>query len=402
VQPFSNAPTEQEIYTVSQLNLEARMIMEEAFQHVWIVGEISNLARPTSGHFYFTLKDNQAQVRCALFRITRRRLTFAPENGQQVLVKAQVSIYEARGDFQLIIADMQLAGHGALQIAFEKLKQKLSQEGLFDEAHKKPLPKFPQTIGVITSTTGAAIRDIIKVLNRRFSLARVIIYPTQVQGEAATPQIINAIKIANQRAECDILIVARGGGSIEDLWCFNEENVARTIFASEIPMVSGIGHEIDFTIADFVADHRAPTPSAAAELVSPNTTEIMQYLIHQQQKIVKFISAEFRHFQHQLQHLQKRLRDPKKSLQEYAQRLDNQEQRLLLLMKHFIEKSTSKLTQLSATLDAVSPLKTLERGFAIVTKDNKIIRDSKQVSIQDKLKVKLAKGDLNCQVITTE
>src|SRR3990167_6118770 len=225
------------IYSVSGLTAEARIVIENNFDKIWIVGEISNLSKPSSGHVYFSLKDEKSQVRCAFFRMTQRNLSFIPENGQQVLLMAQVSLYETRGDFQLIVQEMQPFGDGALQLAFEKCKQQLAKEGLFDEKHKKPIPEYPKCLGVITSATGAAIHDILKVLRRRFQSLPVIIYSTLVQGSEAAPQIINAIQIANQRQECDVLILARGGGSLEDLWPFNEESVARAIFASGIPIV---------------------------------------------------------------------------------------------------------------------------------------------------------------------
>ena len=270
------SPEERDIYTVSDLNARARVILEECFKTIWVSGEISNLAKPNSGHLYFSLKDERAQVRCAFFRNSQRGLRFTPENGQHVLVQAQVSFYAARGDFQLIVSQMEMAGAGALQVAFEQLKQRLHKEGLFSQAHKKKLPLFPKCLGIITSPTGAAIRDILKVLQRRFSSIPIIIYPTLVQGDKAADQISMAIQRATQRKECDVLILARGGGSLEDLWPFNEEKVARAMFHCPIPIVTGIGHEIDVTIADFVADQRASTPSAAAEMVSPNQQEQMQ------------------------------------------------------------------------------------------------------------------------------
>ena len=255
----------QEIYTVSQLNAEARYLMEDNFESISLIGEVSNFARPSSGHCYFSLKDNNAQVRCAFFCHSQRGLTFKPESGQQVLVQAKVSVYEARGDYQLIVSQMQLAGEGALQVAFEKLKQKLAAEGLFDEENKLEVPEIPTCVGVITSPTGAAIRDILRVLHRRFPAVPVIIYPSAVQGNQAKEHLVSAIQKANARKECDVLILARGGGSLEDLWPFNEEIVARAIVDCDIPMVTGVGHEVDFTIADFVADQRCATPSAAAE-----------------------------------------------------------------------------------------------------------------------------------------
>lgn len=327
------------VFTVAQLNREAKRLLESSLGTVWITGELSNLARPSSGHFYFTLKDPNAQVRCALFRMNRRRVDFPPENGQQVLVQAQVSLYEGRGDYQLIVTQMQLAGSGALQIAFDKLKAKLQAEGLFDESRKQTLPTFPRCIGVVTSNSGAAIRDILKVLKRRNPSIPVIIYPSLVQGNEAAPQIAKAIETASRRQECDLLIVARGGGSLEDLWPFNEEIVARAIAASKLPIVSGVGHEVDFTIADFVADLRAATPSAAAEAVTLDQSTLLKTLSHLEQRLTKHITHTLNQAQQQLTHLTKRLRHPRERLQEQAQKLDQLEQALLRNMQQSLNKN---------------------------------------------------------------
>ncbi|MDE2196596.1 MAG: exodeoxyribonuclease VII large subunit, partial [Gammaproteobacteria bacterium] len=264
---------ERQVFSVSRLNHEARALLEGGFPLLWVEGELSNLSRPASGHLYFSLKDAAAQVRCALFRNRATLLRCKPAEGMQVLVRARVSLYEPRGDFQLIVEHMEDAGHGALQRAFEQLRQKLAGEGLFDPAHKKPLPAMPGIIGVVTSPSGAALRDILSVIRRRQPSARVILYPAPVQGEGAGAKLAAMIRTASARAECDVLIIARGGGSLEDLWAFNEEAVARAIHACALPIISGVGHEIDFTIADFVADARAPTPTAAAELVTPDRNE---------------------------------------------------------------------------------------------------------------------------------
>ena len=267
-----------QIYTVSRLNAEVRLLLENEMGVVWLLGEISNLAIPSSGHWYFTLKDQQAQVKCAMFKGNNRHVTFRPTQGQSVLVRARLSLYEPRGDYQLIAESMQPEGDGLLQQAFESLKLKLSQEGLFSTALKKPIPHFPKSIGLITSKTGAALHDVLQVIKRRNPLLKVIIYPTLVQGKEATQQIVQSLVIADARQECDVLILGRGGGSLEDLWCFNEEAVARQIAACTIPIVSAVGHETDVTIADFVADLRAPTPSAAAEIVSLDTRLLQQSL----------------------------------------------------------------------------------------------------------------------------
>ena len=264
------ATPSRDIYSVSRLNREVRAVLEASFPLLWVEGEISNLARPSSGHIYFSLKDEQCQVRCAMFRMQRSRLRFSPDNGKRVLVRARVGLYEGRGEFQLIVEHMELFGEGALRQAFELLKQKLAAEGLFDSTNKKPLPALPTRIGVITSPSGAAIRDILSVLGRRFPSIPVVVYPAAVQGDAAPGELMSAIDAAVRRDECDVLIIGRGGGSLEDLWAFNDEQLARKIAGCPIPVVSAVGHEIDFTIADFVADLRAPTPSGAAEIVVPD------------------------------------------------------------------------------------------------------------------------------------
>lgn len=433
------------ILSVSQLNATARLLLEQSFNQVWIEGEISNLSQPSSGHSYFTLKDSHAQVRCALFRLHRQKLKFTLENGLQVLLRAEVSLYEARGDYQLIVSHAELAGDGLLQRAFEALKKKLEAEGLFLEVHKKPIPKFPKQIGVITSATGAAIRDILQVLKRRFASIPVIIYPAQVQGERAAAQLIQAIKTANERQECDVLILTRGGGSLEDLWPFNDEKLAYAIFNSDIPMVSAVGHEIDFTIADFVADMRAPTPSAAAELVSPNSQDYLHRLTQFSQRITQLIRSTLQHTHLQLTNLSQRLQHPGQRLKDQAQRLDLLEQALVLAQKNLLKHHQTQLNQLvikfnafkpilkieqlkkdlinfnrrlklqmqhqlqkaqqalnlsSNKLDAFSPLRTLERGYAIVTKtsDQSIVRNASQVNKGDMIDLRLAKDKIRARV----
>src|SRR3990167_3651168 len=317
-------PEQQEIYTVSRLNNEARSLLESSFPFLWIEGEISNFAAPHSGHWYFSLKDAAAQVRCAMFKGHQRQLNFIPKDGLHILLRARVSLYENRGEFQLIAEYMEERGEGKLRRAFEILKKKLEAAGLFDLAHKKPLPLFPQQIGVITSSTGAAIRDILTVLKRRYTCAFVIIYPSLVQGANAASTIIQAIQTANQRNECDVLILARGGGSLEDLWPFNEENVAYAIYQSKLPIMTGIGHEVDFTIADFVADKRAPTPSAAAEIVTPNKIELLQILNRDKQQFLKLLKQQFTANKQHLSWIQKQLyqQHPKRRLAERAQHVD--------------------------------------------------------------------------------
>ena len=325
---------ERDIYTVSRLNREVRSVLEGSFPLLWIEAEISNFSCPASGHWYFSLKDEANQVRGAMFRNRNRLLRFRPENGMQVLVRARVGLYEARGEFQIIVEHMEEAGDGALRRAFEQLKQRLHIEGLFDPRHKKALPTHPQTIGVITSATGAAIRDILSTLARRFPSLPVIVYPVAVQGQSAATEIREMLQLAEQRNECDVLILARGGGSLEDLWAFNDEQLARSIHQITIPIVTGIGHEIDFTIADFVADHRAPTPTAAAELVSPDQYALQTHLQQLEAQLTSRLSGKLQSYQQHLVWLQKRLPHPARKLQDIAQRLDEAEQRMQRALAH--------------------------------------------------------------------
>jgi len=449
-QPAAPKRPQREIFSVSRLNREVRGLLEGNFPLVWVEAEISNLSRPASGHWYFTLKDPSAQIRCAMFRGKNTRLRFQPENGDQVLIRAQLSLYEARGDYQMIVEHMEEAGDGALRRAFEQLKQRLDDEGLFDEALKKPLPTVPAQIGVITSPSGAAIRDILQILERRFPAIPVVIYPVAVQGASAATEITTAIKTAAKRKECDVLIVARGGGSLEDLMAFNDEKVARAIHQCHIPVVSGVGHEIDFTIADFVADLRAPTPSGAAELVSPDRAEWQQRFTQLQSRLQAATQQQLSKGQQRLEWLSKRLQQqhPGQQLRQQAQRLDELEQRLqrnlqqgLQLRRnelahvatrlqqhnpqHRIQQFTSTQQQLTArlqraiqqqlqqrqqqlqgvtrALDAVSPLATLGRGFSITRNhpDGRVLRDAKDAAIGDTIETKLAQGRLLCAVTKT-
>jgi exodeoxyribonuclease VII large subunit len=342
------------ILTVTQLNRETSRLLGEHFLSIFVEGEVSNLSMPSSGHLYFSLKDANAQVRCAMFRTQQRRQAFKPENGKQVVVKAQVSLYEPRGDFQLIVEHIEEAGDGALRRAFEALVLKLSEEGLFDTSTKKSLPALPKTIGVITSPTGAAIRDILTVLRRRFSAVPVIIYPVAVQGDNAKYEIARAIALANEQKQCDVIILGRGGGSLEDLWAFNEEIVARAIYASTIPVISAVGHETDVTIADFVADLRAATPSAAAEHATPDQQEWLSRFIHLEVRLQQQLRRRLSQKQQTLDWLSKRLQQqhPGQKLARNAQRMDELESRLnqamqtrLLHNKSLVETTTAKLWQ---------------------------------------------------------
>lgn len=392
---------ERTIYTVSRLNEQVKDLLEHSFPLLWIEGEISNFTSPASGHWYLSLKDEQAQVRCAMFRGRNQTAGFLPKNGMQVLVRARVGLYAPRGEFQLILEHMEQSGEGALRRAFEQLKQKLQAEGLFDETRKKPLPAIPRSIGVITSPTGAAVRDILNVLRRRYPLGEVVIYPVPVQGTEAAPAIVRALQVAAERQDCDVLLVARGGGSLEDLWAFNEEIVARAIHACPLPVVSGVGHEIDFTIADFVADLRAPTPSAAAELASPNTGEWRALLERLPLQLAQVQNRRLQQFGQRQTFLAKRLSQmhPGRRLEQLMQRLDEFEQRLLRGTGRALEKKTHALALLSGVLDRLSPLKTLERGYAIASLNSgHVVTDATAVRLGDKLALRLHRGDLDCEV----
>lgn len=361
------------VLSVSSLNKMAKSLLEGNFPAVLVEAEISNLAQPASGHWYLTLKDKNAQIRCAMFRGNNSRVRFKPANGQQVLVKGRLSIYEARGDYQFIADSMEEAGAGALQRAFEELKAKLDIEGLFNPELKQEIRDDYGHVGVITSATGAAIQDILSVFERRFPATKITLFPVAVQGLDAPTEIVKAVGLANKHAaklSIEALIVGRGGGSLEDLQAFNEESVARAIFGSELPMTSAVGHEIDFTIADFVADLRAPTPSAAAEVMSRNQDEYFEYLTGYGQQLSQIVRSKFQHAQQQLAHLIRQLKHPRKRLEESAQHLDRLEDRMSLAMNNRIAMQRSELRQLQSSLLAISPQQTIQR--ASVTLDNNI------------------------------
>ncbi|WBA09962.1 exodeoxyribonuclease VII large subunit [Salinivibrio kushneri] len=434
------------ILSVSRLNAEVRLCLEKNIGIVWLTGEISNFTAATSGHWYLSLKDNQSQVKCAMFRGNNRRVMFKPKNGDQVLVRARVSMYEPRGDYQLILESMQPEGDGRLQQAFEQRKQALAAEGLFAQSAKQALPDQPKRVGIITSKTGAALHDILNVLKRRDPSLPVVIYPTLVQGQEAAVSIAQAIGRANTRNECDVLIVGRGGGSLEDLWCFNEEIVARTIAASQIPIVSAVGHEVDVTIADFVADVRAPTPSAAAELVSRDLSyRLQQYqqrehalknaigtLLYRQQRALTHQEHRLSHqhprrrLQQQSQHideLQRRMHQaltkqvsrysnqltaldsrlqrmtPDRRIQQHQAQLAQYHQRLTHAMDSHLSHAQQRLATLVATLDAVSPLATLSRGYSISRdSDGHIVTNINQLREGDTLHTQLSNGDVTSVV----
>jgi exodeoxyribonuclease VII large subunit len=390
------------LYSVSRLNREVRSLLESGLSALWVQGEISNLSRPASGHWYFSLKDRDAQVRCAMFRQRNSLTRFTPREGQQIQAFGRVSLYEPRGDYQLLVELMEDAGVGALQRAFDELKARLAAEGLFAPERKRPLPVAPQRIGIITSPTGAAVRDILHILERRYPCAQVLIYPSPVQGAAAAAALIAALELAGARAECDVLILARGGGSLEDLWAFNDERLARAILRCPIPIVTGIGHEIDFTIADFVADVRAPTPSGAAQLVAPDAAVWLHRLA---QLAARFAAAARRTLRGEQAHLDTLLRrlqqaHPGARLQ-HGQRLDELEARLRLALRARLAAGAARLDGAARALQAISPLATLGRGFAVITRttDGGLITDAAQLAVGETFDARLAQGSLRGRVL---
>ncbi|MBA2078788.1 exodeoxyribonuclease VII large subunit [Rhodanobacter sp. PCA2] len=444
--PDHHAAPPRHILTPSTLNRLVRGLLEDALPLVWIEGELSNVARPASGHLYFTLKDSGAQVRCAMFRPKSAALRFKPVDGMQVLLRARVGLYEPRGEFQLVAEQMEPAGEGALQRAFEQLKAKLDAEGLFDTARKRPLPRHARRIGVITSATGAAIRDVLSVLARRWPLAEVEVLPVPVQGREAPPAIVSMLKKASACARYDVLLVTRGGGSLEDLWAFNDEAVARAIHASAVPVVSAVGHEVDFSIADFVADLRAPTPSAAAELLVPDAQDMLRHLRQLQQRLATLqqrrLQARSQRVDHllarlqaqrpqarlardreRLAHLRHRLlavlrerrqadrsrlerlharllaRHPQQRQPLLQRRLAEQSQRLRQAMARQLERERHALQEAARTLHAVSPLATLERGYAILfDAEGKVLRSTRDAEPGSALRARLADGELPLRV----
>lgn len=430
--------------TVSELNHQARHLLESSFMQVWVEGELSGFSKPSSGHWYFSLKDQKCQIRCAMFRGANQRIRPLPREGDQIRIRGKVTLYENRGDFQIIVEHMEPAGLGALQQAFDALKLKLQTEGLFDPARKKPIPPMPRHIGVVTSPTGAAIHDVLTVLARRCPAIPVTLYPTAVQGQAATADIVRAIEQAQRHGVADVLIVGRGGGSLEDLWCFNEEAVARAIAGCSIPTVIAVGHEVDVTIADFVADLRAPTPSAAAEKVSPDQLQWLRRLGEQDMRLSQSARRLFQRLNTQLGHLAARLRDPRRELQDKAQRMDELDarlnkalrqqltqaqlktdhlsqrlatqsprrtlamareqmsrldERLETALRHQLRQQHERLQHNAQTLHVVSPLATLGRGYAIVRDDqNQIVRDASQLRAGVSISARLGRGNVRAQV----
>ena len=442
---ISMKSSNREILSISELNKTVKGLLETEFSFLYVEGEISNFSRPSSGHWYFTLKDEKAQIKCAMFRNQNRSVGFEPKNGQQVVLYGKVTLYEGRGDFQIITSSLEISGDGELRRSFEKLKASLQKEGFFDQRTKKVIPKFPKNVAIITSPTGAAIKDIFSVVYRRFPALRMTVIPTQVQGEEAIPQIVDAIETANNgKSTYDLILLTRGGGSLEDLWAFNTEPLAKAIFISKIPIVSAIGHESDFTISDFVADLRAPTPSSAAEQITPDANMLKNDISETRDRLIRTARRAMDSRQNELSHLIRRIRHPSSRLNEFAQRLDDLERRNLSWITNLIRIKNSKLAERkiqsprqriqqvnhqvnqlsklltqnqaalfknrqailnekSSQLEALGPLATLKRGYAIVSEgtSGKIVRDSDQISEGEKLDIKLSDGDLTAQVLAT-
>ncbi len=441
--PFARLNLDREVLTVSQLNGRARVLLEDVFSNIWVEGEISNLARPASGHMYFTLKDSGAQVRCALFRQNAQRVRQALKDGLAVKVRGKVSLFEGRGDYQLILDTVEPAGDGALRLAFDALKDKLMAEGLFSAERKVPLPAHPQRIGIVSSPTGAVIRDIISVFRRRAPQVRLTLIPTAVQGRDATAQIVRALELADARG-FDAIILARGGGSLEDLWCFNEEAVARAVDACVTPIVSAVGHETDVSISDFVADVRAPTPSAAAELLAPDSSDLVRRVESLERRLLMRMQNRLRHDRLRLDGLAARLRHPGERLRQQAQRLDDLDMRMRRAFEHRMRNSRQRMERLEGrlaaqhpgrtlallkqrvdtlaarlprairenlkdrrqalqaqmqTLHVVSPLATLGRGYSILLDERgQAIRSAAQTSTGQRLKARLGEGELDVRV----
>ncbi len=440
-----NANSQNTVFSVESLNRQIRQMIEGELGLVWVQGEISNFKAHTSGHFYFSLKDSKSQVSAVMFRGYNSRLRFKPVDGLEVLVRGKVSVYEPRGSYQIVCETMEPVGAGALQKAFEQLKEKLKTEGLFDSARKRPLPPFPKHVAMVTSPTGAAIKDMLNVLNRRNKSVQITLVPTIVQGDEAPAQIVEAMKKAFLLPDLDVIILGRGGGSMEDLWAFNNEALARIIAASPVPVISAVGHEIDFTISDFVADLRAPTPSAAAELVAKNTVEVEQRLRSQTKMLETAINKILKFEIQKVRSLSSRLIDPKRKLQDLIFRNDellsrliqasNQffsrrrmelhlarekmidpqqvverkkaklnllEVRLQNNTQRFLERHKSQLKQYMSILESLSPLKVVERGYSMTSKNGELVKSTNQLKVKDIVQVQLMQGKFSAQVIEIE
>lgn len=387
------------IFTVTEVTKHIKHILESNIPNLYVTGEVANFTRHRSGHIYFSLKDPDSSLRCVFFRSYNQQLRFSPKNGDKVICLGKTTVFEKNGNYQLSVFKMFLSGVGELQLKFEELKEKLSQEGLFDSIHKQTLPPFPEKIGVITSSTGAAIKDIKNVITRRFP-CRIYLYPATVQGEKAAGEIIAGIRYFNEEFPVDLLIVGRGGGSQEDLFCFNDENLARAIFASKLPIISAVGHEIDFTIADLVADLRAPTPSAAAELAVPNSEELLNSLRSHSERLKSLTYNNLYNFRIRSSELKSRLvkYHPINQIRSLQQRIDEAGIRLEHILANIISRNRNRLQNLRGQLKELSPYNALKRGYSVLRKDRMIINSIKNISRNEKVNVLLSDGSLDCKV----
>jgi exodeoxyribonuclease VII large subunit len=396
---ISSKPNEAKIFSVREINHLVKELLEQSFPSFWISGEISNFINASSGHWYFSLKDDEAQVRCTMFKNKNMASEWVPKNGEKIEAKCSIGLYEARGEYQLNIELIRHAGAGLLSEAFNQLKEKLLKEGLFENSRKKLIPQFPKSIGVITSPTGAAIEDILITLKRRSPHIPIFIYPCLVQGKDAPVAIVKAIEIANIRMECDVLILARGGGSIEDLWAFNEEIVARAIVKSKIPTISGVGHETDTTIADFVSDLRAATPSGAAELVTSHTVELIKTIQVYKNQINKVMVGIIRELMQKIDYLEKRLISPRQQIQRHQEQIHQYIQRINQSMKNIMIQYRLNIDKLKLNLDHLSPHAVLSRGYSIITNvDGQIVNNANQLKLDDKIRIQLNHGQADATI----
>jgi exodeoxyribonuclease VII large subunit len=395
----SSKPNEAKVFSVKEINRLVRELLEQSFPSFWISGEISNFISASSGHWYFSLKDDEAQVRCTMFKNKNMAADWTPKNGEKIEAKCFIGLYEARGEYQLNIDLIRHAGAGLLSEAFNQLKERLLQEGLFETSRKKLIPHFPKSIGVITSLTGAAIEDILTTLKRRSPHIPIFIYPSLVQGKEAPLVIVKAIETANIRMECDVLILARGGGSIEDLWAFNEEIVARAIVASKIPIIAGVGHETDTTIADFVSDLRAPTPTGAAELVTSHTVELVKIIQIYKNQLNKIMAGVIRELIQKIDYLEKRLISPRQQIQRQKDQIHQYIQRINHSMKNALIQYCLKIDKLKLNLVHLSPHAVLSRGYSIITNvDGQIVNNVNQLKLDDKIRIQLNHGQADANI----
>ena len=392
-------PTEtRTIFRVSQINRQIADTLESAFPSLWLKGELSNFVAHSSGHWYFSLKEEDAQIKGIMFRGSNQKLSFQPENGQELIVKGRIGVYAPRGVYQIICEEMELSGAGTLQKSFEELKNKLKKEGLFDRERKKPIPPLPSHIAIITSPTGAALRDILKILHRRFKGVKVTVIPALVQGVDAPKSLIAALGQA-QNLPIDALIIGRGGGSMEDLWAFNNEDLARAIHHCPIPVISAVGHEIDFTICDFVSDLRAPTPSAAAELVAQNALDILKQIDNLRNQLIYNLKFHTNFWKEKFSSLEKQLKSPERLIQELYQKLDDWSHELPTTLKQRLDKEKAGLDSLKKLLESLNPTGVMKRGFCIARKNGKVISDSRQLALKQQISLEFFKGQADAVVV---